>query len=290
MINGSLYAFLRGHGSKMDGSVLSAVHRFKILEGIARGMEAIHEWHVIHCHLTTSNILVGEVRRNKLDTPIKISGFRQSVTLREGETRFISNEPHAGSSRFSAPEVLHDQCYSYGSDVWAFGCVAAEIFIMMQTGDMQEHFTLFHSMDQSEIREWICAGRIPPQPRSFDQSALSQAVWNLCEQQCWLQVYTQRSNMKQVRKVIEDSISLRNKKDRQPSISRKPTGKKRVKSYRSFFGSSMKESKTASQSVHDGFADALSDPTHVDPQLDKFAQYLTEPLTVHDLSDNVTDC
>lgn len=90
-----------------------------ILTGVARGMMFLHQHHVIHRDLKTSNIL--------LDAQLRphITDFGRSKTIDTGEELFQSGPQ--GDAFYMAPELLKKQRYNGKVDVYSYGIIMYEV-------------------------------------------------------------------------------------------------------------------------------------------------------------------
>ncbi|KAF7354928.1 DH domain-containing protein [Mycena sanguinolenta] len=116
MENGDLKDFLNGAPPDID--------RVSLMMDVARGLEYLHSQDVVHGDLKTVNILVTPSRR----ACITDFGLSSIVTELSVRMTFSSRNDRAGTVRYQAPELLkNERCNHYGSDVYAFACVAYEI-------------------------------------------------------------------------------------------------------------------------------------------------------------------
>lgn len=94
--------------------------RFKIVLGLAEGLQYLHSYHVIHRDIKPANILLAEDGEPML-TDFGFSRFidQDSADKMTGET---------GSYRYMAPEVTRHSHYTEKADTYSFALICNEIF------------------------------------------------------------------------------------------------------------------------------------------------------------------
>lgn len=118
--NGSLDNFIFG---RENCSNINAHTRFKIVIGVARGLQYLHEdsrLRIIHRDLKPSNILLD------VDMYPKIADFGMARLFEAEETRADTNRI-VGTYGYMAPEYAMLGQFSVKSDVFSFGVVVLEI-------------------------------------------------------------------------------------------------------------------------------------------------------------------
>lgn len=89
-----------------------------IMAMLVNGLIQIHQQCIIHRDLKPANILV-----NKSNKQIKISDFGLACKIDWGETF----KGRSGTLYYNAPEALKNIGYDQKADIWALGCILAEI-------------------------------------------------------------------------------------------------------------------------------------------------------------------
>jgi len=104
---------------------------------ILRGLKYIHSTGVIHRDLRLKNILLNE------NCEVKISGFHLARGIeKENESNLYSIS--AFRSQLRAPEVLVEPSnYSMASDIWAVGCIFAELLARQNGLTLQDLPSLY---------------------------------------------------------------------------------------------------------------------------------------------------
>ena len=105
-----------------------------VLCDIARGLVYLHEIKVVHCDLSSNNILL------TFNFRAKVADFGSALKLR-GQDGVVM-QPAAGTPAFMPPEVLMDHpFYTVSVDVFSFGCIIIHMIACKwptPTGEMLE--------------------------------------------------------------------------------------------------------------------------------------------------------
>lgn len=102
---------------------------------IVIGIQYLHQNHIIHRDIKYENILI-------CDDLIKISDFGLSVITPENE--YVSYM--VGSPYYMAPEMIKEELYSYGVDVWSLGVL---FYSMLHKGKMP------FDIDREEVKQYM---------------------------------------------------------------------------------------------------------------------------------------
>ncbi|KXG36411.1 cysteine-rich receptor-like protein kinase 6 [Sorghum bicolor] len=132
--NRSLDLILFGTTDKREQQ-LSWEQRYKIINGIARGLQYLHEdsqLKVVHRDLKASNILL-DVEMNP-----KISDFGLARIFSRDQTQAITSRV-VGTYGYMAPEYLMRGNYSVKSDAFSFGVMVLEIVTGRKNHDSFHH-------------------------------------------------------------------------------------------------------------------------------------------------------
>ncbi|KQK15886.1 hypothetical protein BRADI_1g25552v3 [Brachypodium distachyon] len=173
--------------------------RYKIINGIARGLQYLHEdsqLKVVHRDLKASNIL--------LDTNMnpKISDFGLARLFERDQTQGVTNRV-VGTYGYMAPEYVMRGNYSVKSDAFSFGVMVLEIVTGRKNNDcynskqsedllntMWEHWTagtvletvdpcMRSSFSESDVLRCIHVGLLCVQGNAADRPVMSSVVMML---------------------------------------------------------------------------------------------------------------
>ncbi|WVZ96474.1 hypothetical protein U9M48_042109 [Paspalum notatum var. saurae] len=106
--------------------------RFKIISGIAKGLQYLHEdsqLKVVHRDLKASNVLLDQ------DYAPKISDFGLAKIFGEDQSKYVTRRV-AGTYGYMAPEYAMRGLYSSKSDVFSFGVLVLEIVTGRRNGGL----------------------------------------------------------------------------------------------------------------------------------------------------------
>uniref|UniRef100_A0A6I8PXX3 Tyrosine-protein kinase n=1 Tax=Xenopus tropicalis TaxID=8364 RepID=A0A6I8PXX3_XENTR len=159
MSKGSLLQFLRG----TEGRHLTAGSFMHIISQVAEGMAYLENKHVLHITLAARNVLVGE------ELLCKIADFGLARILKNDF--YLIDEVTTVPVRWTAPEVLTRYRYTAKSDVWSFGIVMYEVFMLGRTP--------YLGMNNQEVKDKVTSGYRLPKPDDC-----SPDIYNLMLE-CW---------------------------------------------------------------------------------------------------------
>nr|XP_043616248.1 rust resistance kinase Lr10-like [Erigeron canadensis] len=143
MPNGSLDKFLRGDGHHLSWNTL-----FEITQGIARGLEYLHQGsntRIVHFDIKPHNILLDE------EFVPKISDFGLAKLWKNKES-IVSVKGARGTVGYMAPEVFFNNLggASHKSDVYSFGMMVLEM-----TGAHKNNTATKGNSSDSYFPDWI---------------------------------------------------------------------------------------------------------------------------------------
>ena len=111
-------------GNRPDGGKLAEV--WPLIEGIARGLEYVHQKNIVHADVKPRNVLVTE------NGEVKVLDLGIARTLDEsqassGTTRFDPDTLGALTPQYASPEMFEGQRPKPQDDIFALGCIAYEL-------------------------------------------------------------------------------------------------------------------------------------------------------------------
>ncbi|XP_031750441.1 tyrosine-protein kinase SRK3 [Xenopus tropicalis] len=168
MSKGSLLQFLKGN----EGPWLTDANSTHIISQVAEGMAYLENKHVLHITLAARNVLVGE------ELLCKIADFGLARILKSIAWALTQMFGRQGGwprkenlIRWTAPEVLTRYRYTAKSDVWSFGIVMYEVFMLGRTP--------YLGMNNQEVKDKVTSGYRLPKPDDC-----SPDIYNLMLE-CW---------------------------------------------------------------------------------------------------------
>jgi len=124
------------------------------------GLKYVHERKVIHRDIKPNNLFLvkGQCARRSGNTlNLKIGDFGIAKSL---ESTHAFAQTCIGTPYYLAPEICEDKPYSWGSDIWAMGCVLFEVCALQVP---------FHAQSLHSLMERITGGRVPNIPDAYSK-------------------------------------------------------------------------------------------------------------------------
>jgi len=111
-------------GNRPEGGQIAEV--WPLIEGIARGLEYVHQKNIVHADVKPRNVMVSE------NGEIKVLDLGIARTLDEsqassGTTRFDPDTLGALTPQYASPEMFEGQRPKPQDDIFALGCIAYEL-------------------------------------------------------------------------------------------------------------------------------------------------------------------
>ena len=111
-------------GNRPEGGKLTEV--WPLIEGMARGLEYVHQKNIVHADVKPRNVMVSE------NGEIKVLDLGIARTLDEsqassGTTRFDPDTLGALTPQYASPEMFEGQRPKPQDDIFALGCIAYEL-------------------------------------------------------------------------------------------------------------------------------------------------------------------
>ena len=111
-------------GNRPEGGKLTEV--WPLIEGIARGLEYVHQKNIVHADVKPRNVMVTE------NGDVKVLDLGIARTLDEnqaggGTTRFDPDTLGALTPQYASPEMFEGQQPRPQDDIFALGCIAYEL-------------------------------------------------------------------------------------------------------------------------------------------------------------------
>ncbi|OCT62508.1 hypothetical protein XELAEV_18043591mg [Xenopus laevis] len=172
MSKGSLLQFLRGD----EGHNLNNAKFMHIISQVADGMAYLENIHLVHRDLAARNVLVGE------ELLCKIADFGLARLLKDDYYLVQCNKNIP--IRWTAPEALTHCKYSTKSDVWSYGIVLYEVFMLGQQP--------YQGMNNNDTLDKVRSGHRLPKP-----DRCSRAIYSVM-MECWAENPKQRPSFYEI--------------------------------------------------------------------------------------------
>eukprot|EP01117_Protostelium_nocturnum_P009113 TRINITY_DN3263_c0_g1_i1.p1 TRINITY_DN3263_c0_g1~~TRINITY_DN3263_c0_g1_i1.p1 ORF type:complete len:1409 (+),score=398.97 TRINITY_DN3263_c0_g1_i1:312-4538(+) len=150
-------------------------YKFKILKQVTAAMRYLVESGVVHGKISSNNVLLNSAK----DTA-KLCDFEFARRANEkGETK------QSVPTRWSSPEVLKDNCFTYAGDVFSFGVLLWEV---CSTGNVP-----YLEMNEEQVVRFVVGGGRLSKPECKEGEVLYPLM-----QQCWKEDPNARPKIEEV--------------------------------------------------------------------------------------------
>ncbi|KAF9646875.1 kinase-like protein [Thelephora ganbajun] len=163
MVNGNMKEYIAAN---------PAVNRLKLLIGVTRGLDYLHNNEIVHGYLESSSILIDAGGNPRLHN------FRYCWFTKSTNPANVLNPNCPSRWRYLAPELYsNDGIMTNKSDVFSLSMVMVELV----TGKVP-----FPDSTSSEVRDLILEGERPSCPRyvPYYLTGMAAEVWKIA-QECW---------------------------------------------------------------------------------------------------------
>ncbi|KAF9642002.1 kinase-like protein, partial [Thelephora ganbajun] len=166
--NGNIMQYLESHPD---------VSRPNLLLQVAKGLQYLHSFEIVHGNLKGANVLISESGK------VQVCDYGLSPVMSNPIFTIAATPGVAGSSRWLAPEIIDPPsktnskslAASKSADVFAFAMLAVEVF----TGNVP-----FGNMRNESVVIHIAGGKRPAKPQAAEQLGLTAEMWKFIEK-CW---------------------------------------------------------------------------------------------------------
>lgn len=146
---GDLHQKIKARADSGDGP-FSEVQVLWWLVQCLLALRHMHERHVLHRDLKTSNIFLSRRRGDPALGLLKLGDFGLARTMQDS---FEMADSCVGTPAFMSPEMLKHQPYGPGSDLWAMGCCLYQMCALKNS---------FVGVSMANTMEMIVKGTYPP--------------------------------------------------------------------------------------------------------------------------------
>eukprot|EP01117_Protostelium_nocturnum_P004534 TRINITY_DN1636_c0_g2_i1.p1 TRINITY_DN1636_c0_g2~~TRINITY_DN1636_c0_g2_i1.p1 ORF type:complete len:1400 (-),score=365.19 TRINITY_DN1636_c0_g2_i1:58-4257(-) len=159
--------------------------KYKILLDLTSSIVYIHEQGIVHADISARNVLVS-------GNLVKLSDFGMSREVNSSQSSFVGDK---NPVRWSAPEVLEQQKYSFESDVWSFGVLIWEV--------LNDGKVPYGSKDNNQVIRFVTeGGRLSTEGLDSSLEAVVNKSWEIKPKD--------RATLKNVSVVLSSLITTEN--------------------------------------------------------------------------------
>ncbi|KAL0038667.1 hypothetical protein WJX79_002430 [Trebouxia sp. C0005] len=156
---------------------------------IAKGMDYIHSFGIIHGDLKLGNVLLKTHRVDRRGYVAKVSDFGLSRPLQESEEDVPAGN-HVGTIMYTAPEIFRDCRLTKPGDVYAFGIMMWEMFYCESA---------YEGLMEAQICVGVCDGSLRPQ---FNDTC--PLPYQKLAKQCWAKNPEDRPSFQQLVAILTE--------------------------------------------------------------------------------------
>ncbi|PRP79560.1 megakaryocyte-associated tyrosine-protein kinase [Planoprotostelium fungivorum] len=139
----------------------SRLQRYRAMLQIASALSYLESMDIVHTAVTAKNVLIrGE--------EAKLCDF--SMAMKDGK-RIVRETAGDSLLRWSAPEVLSQQVYSFASDVWSFGMLFWEV--------MNDGRVPYSDKNHKEVRALVMEGNTPENEGKEPHNHIMERCWKV---------------------------------------------------------------------------------------------------------------
>ncbi|KAL3138446.1 hypothetical protein ABBQ32_006236 [Trebouxia sp. C0010 RCD-2024] len=189
------------HRVKRNAQAARARALLRTAQEIAKGMDYIHSFGIIHGDLKLGNVLLKTHRVDRRGYVAKVADFGLSRPLQESEQDVPAGN-HVGTVMYTAPEIFRDSRLTKPGDVYAFGIMMWEMFYCEAAHE---------GLMEAQICLGVCDGSLRPH---FNETC--PLAYQKLATQCWAQDPDQRPTFQQlVEMLTEIEVEFRRECHRQ---------------------------------------------------------------------------
>mmetsp|Transcript_89214 Transcript_89214/g.158155 ORF Transcript_89214/g.158155 Transcript_89214/m.158155 type:complete len:513 (+) Transcript_89214:66-1604(+) len=137
---------------KQERAYLREADIWRYLDGMCRGLKALHDMRVLHRDMKCANVFLSATRDG---TIAKLGDFNVSKVAKRGLCMTQTGTPY-----YASPEVWRDMPYDAKSDMWSLGCVLYEMVALRPP---------FRAEDMEGLYRKVVRGQYPRIPAHYSQ-------------------------------------------------------------------------------------------------------------------------